>query len=211
VQEVSIELLLGLMHSNEARKKILLFKFKGPDGQETGVMSACSRALSFGTERSRGFAARVVWELCAKDGSQRHYRSILDAKRGNGGNRKGKTGKSGKAILTQSDVEVILGEGIEVDLVKQDVCREPGLLEGLVSVMRTCKGAGLESACGAIWCLSLERNNKRRIGLFDGVVQALVACLNSGDSTDNAKRLASNSIRNLATDMKTMGGSEIKR
>lgn len=201
-----MELLLSLMHTNEARQRILMFKSKGRDGKTVGIVSSCSRAIKMGTDRARGFAAKVIWELCAKDGSQRSYRSLRKARESQSGDkRKGKTGKAGKPVLSQSDVQVILGEGIEVDYVKQDVCREEGLLDGLVEIMQTSQGAALECACGAIWCLSLERTNKRRIGLFTGVAEALSKTLRSADSTEKAKRLASNSLRNLATDMKTMG------
>mmetsp|Transcript_26668 Transcript_26668/g.52023 ORF Transcript_26668/g.52023 Transcript_26668/m.52023 type:complete len:628 (+) Transcript_26668:235-2118(+) len=213
LQEVSLQLLLTLMHSNEARKKVLLFKSRasreeaaatGAKLPQSSVMTALSKALKKGTDRSMGMACRIVWELCAKDGSQRTFRSLRKAKETEADDKKKGRNSKGAPTLSLSNTLVILGDGIEIDYVKQDVCREAGLLQGLTRLMKESGGTTLENACGAMWCLSLERANKRRIGLFPGVVEAFSNTIKSADSTERAKLIAANGLRNLATDSKTM-------
>ncbi len=47
----------------------------------------------------------------------------------------------------------------------QDICREKGVLDGLRTLVTEAKGYTQEKACGAVWCLTLDRANKRRIGI----------------------------------------------
>mmetsp|Transcript_8392 Transcript_8392/g.20595 ORF Transcript_8392/g.20595 Transcript_8392/m.20595 type:complete len:457 (+) Transcript_8392:3-1373(+) len=215
LQEVSLQLLLALMHSNDARKKVLLFQSMadkqaaaggGSEAkiQSSSIVRAISKALTKGTDRSMGMACRIIWELCAKDGSQRPYRSLRKAKEKEADNKKKGTGNKGNSALSLSNTLTILGDGTEVDYVKQDVCREAGLMEGLTRLLQERSGSTLENACGATWCLSLERANKRRMGLHPGVIEALSKALRSEASTERTKLIAANAMRNLATDSKTM-------
>ncbi|KAJ1484943.1 hypothetical protein T484DRAFT_1795241 [Baffinella frigidus] len=125
----------------------------------------------------------------------------------------------GRPQETIEDVQRLLGDGITVDYVKQDLCSEAGILPGLVK-QDLCSEAGilpglvnllmdgqekpLTQAAAAVWSLTIDRGNKRNLAQVDGLLKALSHVVDSKSSPDEARRFAESALWNLATDQWTM-------
>lgn len=138
------------------------------------MIHAVTVALGKGTDRAKGFAARVVWELCAKDSTQRTFTQLhpKGAMRDTAASSK-KSGlkKSGKPRLTIQEAQERLGDGCEIDYVKQ-VCVTLEYIDVAVLWMGYVKmareGATTRSAgmfCGVPYHYSLEHARMYGIGI----------------------------------------------
>ncbi len=84
------------------------------------MVECITSVLSQGTQRSRGIAAKLLWELCAKDGTQRgesKTRKFLTLKRDN----LMVKSKAKMKNMSIAEAGLLLGDGSEQDYVKQ-VC-----------------------------------------------------------------------------------------
>ena len=189
IQEAAVVLLNDLLYCTRAKKQ--LYGCRAPSGRH--FMSLVTSTLCSGTDKTKETAAWIIWAL-ADD-------RISESKR-----RSKKFGASaqGDELRTQRTnlrgAAEWLGDEYQQDVVKHKICREAGLVEGLSELLVSGPPEAQEAAAAAVWCLAIERGNKRRLGLQPGVVQGLSAILKSPDSSADARRYASNAIRNLGTD-----------
>ena len=187
VQEAAIVLINSLLYCTRA--KMHLYERKAPNGQS--FISLVTEALNCGNDKTKEIAAWVIWALsdervCESKLKKKKSVSTSEVASDLRGNLKG--------------VSEWLGDEYQQDLVKYRICREPGLLEGLADLLMNGPSPAQEAAAAAVWCLAIERANKRRLGLQPGIVGGLSAILRSQDSSADSQRYASNAIRNLGTD-----------
>jgi hypothetical protein len=197
VQGAASELLCSLFYNDEARAQVL--KHRGAKG--VSVLPTVGRLMTTGSDHSQAMAARIVWDLCVKFhrdwnaqamAAQTKAKSLAATKR--------TTGRK----LTVQEASQKLGDGSMVDFVKQDICREKGLVEGLTHLLNHGAPSARVTAAGAVWALCVERGNKRFLAQNHTLLRAIAATINDVDAPSQAQGHAASALRNLATDLWVM-------
>eukprot|EP00960_Hanusia_phi_P066341 766377-Hanusia_phi.AAC.9 len=101
---------------------------------------------------------------------------------------------------TVESARLSLGDGVITNLIKQDICREPGVLEGLAGLLREDDLEGREMAAAALWSLTIERENKKFMVPYQQVLHGLADTLQDATASASSVQYAAAALRNLATD-----------
>jgi hypothetical protein len=190
IQQVALVLLNDLLYCTASKAQ--LYGLRSRNGQ--AFISLVTFALNCGTEKTKETAAWMIWALS----DDRIYENNLREK--NQSLRKTKEKKKSDQGGKLKDAAEWLGNEFRQDVIKHQICRQPGLLDGLSKLLLDGTPSAQEAAAAAVWCLAIERGNKRKVGLQPGIVSGLSSIIRSADSSVDARRYASNAIRNLGTD-----------
>jgi hypothetical protein len=190
IQQVALALLYDLLYCTVSKAQ--LYGLRSRSGQ--AFISLVTFALNCGTEKTKETAAWMIWALSDDRICE------INFLRKNQNLRKSKEKKSSDNAGKIKDAAEWLGDEYRQDVVKHQICREPGLLDGLSKLLIDGTPPAQEAASAAVWCLAIERSNKRKVGLQPGIVSGLSTIIRCADSSVDAKRYASNAIRNLGTD-----------
>mmetsp|Transcript_54391 Transcript_54391/g.129595 ORF Transcript_54391/g.129595 Transcript_54391/m.129595 type:complete len:646 (-) Transcript_54391:1028-2965(-) len=199
LQDAAAIVLRRTIHSPASRDTIL--RHRGPKGES--FLPAIANVLNNGSADARGVAADTLWNLTVQqpDVGRLEHPTLEAAKKRDKVARKPGLGRPQETI---EDVQRLLGDGITVDYVKQDLCSEAGILPGLVNLLMDGQEKPLTQAAAAVWSLTIDRGNKRNLAQVDGLLKALSHVVDSKSSPDEARRFAGSALRNLATDQWTM-------
>jgi hypothetical protein len=190
IQQVALVLLNDLMYCTSSKAQ--LYGLRSRNGQT--FISLVTFALNCGTEKTKETAAWMIWALsddriCESDPRGKYQSSRVSTEI--------KSSDQGGKL---KDAAEWLGNEYKQDIVKHQICREAGLLDGLAKLLLDGTPPAQQAAAAAVWCLAIERGNKRKVGLQPGIVSGLSGIIRSDESSVDAKRYASNAIRNLGTD-----------
>lgn len=198
VQAASAELLSSICYSDATRERML--RHRGAKGASmlptvARLMTSCDESAS------QALGAQIIWDLCVK--SHRNWKAAAAQ-----GNKPKSVHAVKRAVaagkLTIAEATEMMGDGNMVDFVKQDICREPGLIKALSHVLQHGAAAARISGAGAVWALCVERGNKRYLAQDHDLLKAIAHLIQDLDAPAQARTYAARALRNLATDQWVM-------
>lgn len=174
VQVAAAALLWTLFCDDDSKLKVL--SHRSPEGDT--FLPTIADLLLHGERESKEMMGRIVWRLSAQSqsrGEKMQVDSVESARKS-------------------------LGDGTITNLIKQDLCHQPGILEGLAALLGEDELQGREIAAAALWSLTIERENKRFMVPYSNVINGLANLVQDGTASASSVEYAAAALRNLATD-----------